>query len=566
MKKFNFPLSLILSLIVITFYSCSTDNPEPSPELILSTEQLSISSNGETKFFNIKSNTSWESSSSQNWVTLSPPTGIAGTTKVDVTLGKNETSAPRTATVTVTAGSLTKQITIAQSGSTILIVSSNEFTLDSKAQEIIIAVTSSGQYSVTTEQDWIEKLEGTDKFKIGVNHVLFNRSGTIEFKLDDVTQVVTIIQSGNPLRIPADMNGMNSDAMAISGKMIGGWNLGNSLEATGVNNGVVTANETLWGNAKTTKTLIDAVKAAGFNTVRIPCAWSGYIEDPVTYKIKESWLARVKEVVDYCVENEMYAIVNIHWDGGWLEEHPLYSHQSEVNTKQKALWEQIAVYFRDYDEHLLFAGTNEVHANYGNPTSEHLEVQHTYNQTFVDAVRSTGGRNSWRTLVIQAFNTNISHAVNYLTLPDDTPGTTNRMMAEVHFYDPYDFTLDATSSKYLWGAAYAGNEHTSNFGQEAWVDEAFESMKTKFINNGIPVILGEYAASLRSSLATGLADHIASRNHYLNYVTKSAKDHGMIPVYWDAGFTGNNGSGLFDRATGDVVHADALEAIVSAFE
>jgi endoglucanase len=566
MKKIDLLLSIILSLIIMTFNSCSKDEPAPTPELVISTDQLVISSNGETKSFYVKSNTSWELSSSGNWVTLSPSAGPAGTIKVDATIGKNETSASRAATTTVTAGSLTKQIIITQSGSTILTVASNEFTLDSKSQEITIQVTSSGEHLATTEQEWIHRLDGTDKFQVDVNRTLFSRSGTIEFKLNDVTQVVIINQAGSPLKIDADLNEMSSDAMPLSQKMIGGWNLGNSLEATGIVNGALTASETLWGNPKASKTLIDAVKAAGFNTVRIPCAWNAYVEDPTTYKIKDSWLARVKEVVDYCVDNEMYAIINIHWDGGWLEEHPMYSHQIEVNKKQKALWQQIAVYFRDYDEHLLFAGTNEVHANYGNPSAEHIEVQQSYNQTFVDAVRSTGGRNSWRNLVVQAYNTNILNADQYMTMPADAQGISNRLMAEIHFYDPFDFTLDASSSKYLWGAAYAGNEHTSDWAQESWVDEAFGLMKTKFIDNGIPVILGEYAAMLRSSLASGLADHLASRNHYLNYVTQSAKDHGLIPVYWDAGYTGNNGSGLFNRTTGAVVHNDALNAIVSAFD
>jgi endoglucanase len=258
--------------------------------------------------------------------------------------------------------------------------------------------------------------------------------------------------------------------------------------------------------------------------------------------------------------------VNIHWDGGWLEEHPLFVHQVEVNKKQKALWEQIAVYFRDYDEHLLFAGTNEVHANYGNPTSEHIQVQESYNQTFVDAVRATGGRNAWRPLIVQAYNTNITHAKDHMTMPEDAPGITDRLMAEVHFYDPFDFTLDATSAKYLWGADYAGHAATSDWAQEAWVDEAFGMMKTKFVDNGIPVILGEYGAMLRSSLPNGLADHIKARNHYLNYVTNAAKENGLVPVYWDNGGTGNNSSGLFNRATGEQVHSDAITAIVSAFE
>src|SRR5690606_11970644 len=155
-----------------------------------------------------------------------------------------------------------------------------------------------------------------------------------------------------------------------------------------------------------------------------------------------------------CVDNDMYAIINIHWDGGWLEEQPLYSHQEDVGERQKALWEQIAVYCRAYDEHLLFAGANEGNADYNAPTAPHMEVQQSFNPTFVDAVRSTGGRNAYRNLIVQAYNTNIRYAVDYMQMPVDV--TSGRLMAEVHFYDPYEFALDRSSDKYLWGSEFAG--------------------------------------------------------------------------------------------------------------
>jgi endoglucanase len=309
------------------------------------------------------------------------------------------------------------------------------------------------------------------------------------------------------------------------------------------------------------------VKAAGFDAVRIPCAWSGYLENTDNYRIRDLWLNRVREVVDYCIANDMHVILNIHWDGGWLEEHPLYANQVEVNKKQKALWEQIAVYFRDYDEHLLFAGTNEVRANYGTPTLEHIEVQQSYNQTFVDAVRSTGGKNKWRNLVVQAYNTNITHAKNHMIMPTDADGVTDRLMAEVHFYDPYDFTLDNTgASKYLWGADFAGNPNCSTWGQEAWVESEFGIVKAKFIDHNIPVILGEYGATLRAALPEpALSNHLLARNHYLNYVNQVAKAKGIKTFYWDSGYTGNFGSGIFNRATGQPVHVDALNAIISPY-
>jgi endoglucanase len=557
--------SMFFFLVLLLMPSCSSDDTPPAPEVIVSLETITFSNAGETKPFYVKSNVNWEVTSSETWCALSMTNGEVGTMKVDVTASSNPTATTRTANISVKAGSISKQVTVTQQASVILTLSKDSFQADPNGDEIIITVESSGDYEMTTDADWIIPISDS-KFTVPLNRSLFARSATITYSLGDLVKTVAVSQSGQPLTIPANDNGVSSNAMTLAQKIKVGWNLGNTLEATGVSNGVYSAGETLWGNPKTSKTLIDAVKAAGFNAVRLPCAWSGYIEDNETYRIKESWLARVKEVVDYCVDNDMYVIVNIHWDGGWLEEHPLYASQEDVNKKQKALWEQISVYFRDYDEHLLFAGTNEVHANYNTPSSENIAVQQSFNQTFVDAVRSTGGKNTWRNIVVQSYNTNISYASDYMTMPSDAEGVVDRLMAEVHFYDPYDFTLDATSSIYLWGSEFTGSPNESNWGQEAWVDEAFGIVKTKFVDNNIPVILGEYGATLRSTLSpSAYADHIKSRNHYLNYINQKAKDNGIIPFYWDNGATGNNGSGLFNRATGEQVHSDAIESITSVF-
>lgn len=337
--------------------------------------------------------------------------------------------------------------------------------------------------------------------------------------------------------------------MSLSKKMILGWNLGNSLEACSETG----AGETMWGNPKITQKLIDEVKAAGFNTIRIPCAWSGYIVNEETYEIDQAWLARVKEVVDYCINNDMYTMINIHWDGRWRDENPFYNKQEAILRKHNALWQQIAIYFRDYDEHLLFAGTNEVHANYATPSTENLDVQMSFNQAFVNTVRSTGGRNTWRNIIVQSYNTNIELAVKHLKMPTDP--TPNRIMSEVHFYDPWDFCGDEDSNKFLRGKDYAGNANAPTWGDEDWVNKAFSDMKTNFIDKNIPVILGEYGAIHRTDLPEiPEQNHLKSRNDYLNYVTSAALKHGLVPIYWDNGYTGNNGFGLFDRTNGSQAH------------
>jgi endoglucanase len=385
------------------------------------------------------------------------------------------------------------------------------------------------------------------------------RNCIITVKAKNIPEInINVSQSAFNYYVLPDNSGMNTQLSAIEfSQLLGlGWNVGNSLEAIRINNGVYIGDETIWGNPEISKQLIDSVKLAGFNTIRIPVAWSHRISDETTNEITEAWKSRVAEVVNYVLSNDMYAIINIHWDGGWMNS-PISADQDKINKKIKDIWTQLAIYFRDYDDHLIFAGTNEVHLNdyWGDPTSENLLVQKTFNQTFVDAVRATGGKNTYRFLVIQAYNTNITLANNHLTMPADN--TPDRLMAEVHFYDPYEFCLKTDSP-------FVSVWSKSTWGKEDWVNTALGYMKTKFFSKGIPVIMGEYGIIKRTSL-TGLAltDHLTSRNHYLEYVTSKAIENGMIPVYWDNGQYGNEGFALFNRSTGAILDKDALQAIMN---
>lgn len=554
-------------LLLMTGYACSDDDAA-DPQLIVSAEEIAFKTTGGTKIMHIRTNQQWTVSSSETWCTVAPASGEGtGTIKFDIVATENTTNDIRTAIITVTAGSLSKQIKVTQSLKDLLVLKKNKYEISATDENLVIDLQVTGQYTVNVKADWIAEVQTKTvsntqtAFKVMPNSAYATREGTIDITLGKITETVTVIQSGVSLNIPADKTGMSSDAQALASKMKVGWNLGNSLEACSA----TSANETMWGNPKTTKQLIDAVKAAGFKTVRIPCAWSGYIVNQETYKIDDAWLSRVKEVVDYCVDNDMYAIVNIHWDGGWRDENPVKEKQKEINKKHKALWEQIAVYFRNYDEHLLFAGTNEVHSGSGDPTAENIEVQLSFNQVFIDAVRSTGGRNAWRNLIVQAYNTNIDQAVQYLKMPTDP--TPNRVMAEVHYYDPWEFCLKEDGYTFLWGREFAGNPNAATWGMEDWVDRQFAKMKTNFVDKGYPVVMGEYGAHLRTNLPEiPQQNHIKSHNNYLNYVTKSALTNGMVPVYWDNGNTGHLGFGLFDRSNGKQVHTDAIQAIVSAVQ
>ena len=195
-----------------------------------------------------------------------------------------------------------------------------------------------------------------------------------------------------------------------------------------------------------------------------------------------------------------------------------------------------------------------------------------YNQTFVDAVRFTGGKNAYRNLIIQAYNTNIDQAVAYLKISTDY--VPDRLMVEVHHYDPWNFCgleKDETWGKYaaLWGQPYeqyavgvlAGRAAT--WGKEDYLKTQFNKMKTSFVDKGYPVILGEYGVIRRTTYSgDALMHHLDSRAYYLRYVTEQAKNYGLIPFYWDNGSTGNLAFGIIDRKTNRIADEKALNALI----
>ncbi|ACE86198.1 glycoside hydrolase family 5 protein [Cellvibrio japonicus] len=340
----------------------------------------------------------------------------------------------------------------------------------------------------------------------------------------------------------------NLTSVQLARLMGAGWNLGNSLEAIG--------SETAWGNPATTQALINAVKAAGFKTIRIPVSWSQYAD--ANYNISSSWMARVKQVVDYAKNAGFYVIINIHWDGGWMQ--PTYANQAAVNSRLTKLWTQIANNFKNYDDYLLFAGTNEVmvDGDYGTPTYEYYTVQNSFNQTFVNTVRATGGNNAVRHLVVQGFNTNIDHTISFVSIPSDS--ASNRLMMEVHYYDPYNFTLNASSNIWQWGANATNSSATETWANETYVNTQFQRMKTRFIDNGVAVILGEFGAISR----TNIPGAESYRTYWNQYITRAAYTRGLVPIYWDNGYTANNGMGLFDRYNGAQVYPNLISTIINA--
>jgi endoglucanase len=340
-------------------------------------------------------------------------------------------------------------------------------------------------------------------------------------------------------------------AKQLAQKMTVGINLGNTLEAI--------CDESAWGAGKTPKVLIDSIKAAGFNTIRIPVAWFCH-SDTAKSKIDPAWMRRVKEVVDYCIGNKLYVIINMHWDKGWLENRIDARNQTQVNKRQQAYWTEIARYFRNYDEHLLFAGANEPNA----ASPEQMAILLSYYQTFVNAVRATGGNNASRTLIVQGPETNIEKTLEFMhVLPKDR--IDNRMMVEIHYYSPYQFCLmnkDADWGKmfYYWGRgnhSATDAERNATFGEEEMIDSLFAGLKSKFVDKGIPVILGEFAAYRRKiSDPENQALNHKSVEYFNRYVVQAAINNGIIPYYWDTPMN------LFNRRTGAIMDKGVIEAMM----
>ncbi|HXP89365.1 MAG TPA: glycoside hydrolase family 5 protein [Fibrobacteria bacterium] len=349
-------------------------------------------------------------------------------------------------------------------------------------------------------------------------------------------------------------------AKSIAGEMGVGWNIGNTMEAPG--------GPTSWGNPFPTQQLIDSVKASGIKTIRIPCAWDSHANQ-TTLVIDTAWMSQVKEVVDFCIKDSLFVILNIHWDGGWLENHidsavTRPAMLAAMQSKQGAYWKQIATEFRSYDRHLLFASANE-------PAVDSLSAWYVLlglHQIFVDTVRATGGNNASRTLVVQGPNTSPDYTAEWMTLPNDPSGT-GRLMVEDHFY-PYQFclmTADASWGKpfYYWGNGYHSTTdlaHNPTWGEETYVDSEFLEVVNKF-GPDVPVVIGEFGAVRRDTLTgtQNLTLHLASRRHFYNYVVSSAVSKGMIPIMWDAGVEGTDNMTFFHRANGGVYDLGLLNDI-----
>ena len=350
------------------------------------------------------------------------------------------------------------------------------------------------------------------------------------------------------------------DAWTAAKQMGLGVNIGNTLENT-------TQWETGWGNPLMTQSLIDSIKKAGFNAIRLPVGYlnQGHM-NKTTGKVDDVWLNRIKEVVQYCVNDGMYVLVNRHHDGGDCTLSG--ANLDSANAVHKVIWEQVATTLRDFDEHVMFASLNEPGAS--TITLPAAIVLHNYHQIFIDAVRSTGGKNAYRTLVLQAPNT--SHDLMSYFAPGAIPGmpvdkVPNKLMLEFHYYTPPNFCIineDATWGKEAryWGAnlkSVTDHEHNSNPAmEEAYMERNMQWVKKNFVDKNIPVLLGEFGAAWHADDLVGHpADSLLSATsvaHFFGHTVRSARANGISPFLW---------AGVFNRQTEKIEDKQQLDSLRS---
>ena len=304
-----------------------------------------------------------------------------------------------------------------------------------------------------------------------------------------------------------------------------GINLGNTFEATGswVGGTTVSAFERCWASPIITEEMIKGIKDGGFGVVRLPANWSNLMSDD--YTISPEFDARIHEVVDWILDNDMYVILNMHHET-WIADMP--TNEEECLTHYSRLWEQITESFKDYDDHLMFESLNEeggwdsVWNQYGSSTEGKAEAfgyLNKLNQTFVDIVRASGGNNKKRHLLIAGYYTNIEHTCDELFVMPTDPE--NRLAVSVHYYEPSTLTILEADAD--WGKA------KTDWGSEsdiAKLNSLLDLMKTTFTDKGIPVIVGEYGCFGKNKTQE-------VKRAYMVDVCRETYIRGMLPVLWD---------------------------------
>ncbi|MCR5154975.1 MAG: glycoside hydrolase family 5 protein [Lachnospiraceae bacterium] len=328
----------------------------------------------------------------------------------------------------------------------------------------------------------------------------------------------------------------NVTALEVSKYMGNGINLGNTFEAYGRTNLGTGANvsmyETFWGQPVTTKAMVQGMKNCGFDTIRIPVAWTNMMDyDKGDYTINSAYLDRVEEVVNYALESEMFVVLNDHWDGGWWAKFGSSNADTvkEAWAHYESMWKQIAERFKDYPDMLIFESANEElgpglnnnsdWADSGKLSADELyKTTNEINQKFVDIVRKAGGNNTDRFLLIAGYNTNFDNTLDSrFKMPNDT--AKSKLILSVHYYDPWNYC--GTNNEARWGLK----------SEYEYMDGQFEKL-TKFTDAGYGIIIGEYAAIPVYDSATGVHTLKENTVKYTNHLLDLCDVYNYVPLLW----------------------------------
>lgn len=401
---------------------------------------------------------------------------------------------------------------------------------------------------VEAEETKEEAKEVAEEAKDDVNNeteAVSNENDGEEENGEEVKEETVDLVSAETEEKIVDLN--NIDSVEFAGLMKMGWNLGNTLDATG-SSGL--DSETSWQQPKTTQELISYVKSVGFTSIRIPISWGKHTDGD--FKIDPEWMARVKEVVDYAYNEDMYVIINSHHDNDYY--YPSEENMDRAKNYLATIWTQIADEFKDYDNHLVYESMNEPRlANTsiewwfaaGDPEGKAaIERICELNQIFVDTVRASGGNNKDRFIMVPSYAASPDFATNSsFSMPEDP---SNRIMLSVHAYTPYDF---------------AGNKN----GYSTWStskNSEFNFMgklNSMFALKGYGVVIGEFGATNK--------DNNADRILWAEGYCSKAASYGMSYFIWDNGATGvgEENFGVIDRKNLKLYFPDVFEAYASGY-
>ncbi|WP_051109299.1 MULTISPECIES: glycoside hydrolase family 5 protein [unclassified Caldicellulosiruptor] len=374
--------------------------------------------------------------------------------------------------------------------------------------------------------------------------------------------------SSNRAKIPeikiASRKIPNNAALKFVKDMKIGWNLGNTFDAAFENPSFddELLYETAWCGVKTTKQMIDTVKKAGFNTIRIPVSWHNHVTGS-NFTISKRWLDRVQQVVDYAMKNKMYVIINIHHDIMPGYYYPNSQHLQTSIKYVKSIWTQVATRFKNYNDHLIFEAVNEPRLtgsrfewwlDMNNPECrDAVEAINKLNQVFVDTVRSTGGNNVSRYLMVPGYAAAPEYVlIDEFKIPKDSSKYKNRIIISVHAYRPYNFALQAPNES---GSVSEWSVNSEESRRD--IDYFMDKLYDKFVSKGIPVVIGEFGARDKNG-------NLQSRVEFAAYYVRAARARGITCCWWDNNAFYGNGEnfGLLDRKTLKWVYPEIVSAMM----